>query len=115
MRERVPDTVPDDYKPMIFPLEYVPEEDSVRRLLFQKSDRCFHCGKRMYEDRSEVRFIIPSGYGGTNRAENLKLVCFQCCYDEDKRFWRNQDQGSRFLWLTLFGCICFLFVRWLFS
>lgn len=46
--------------------------------LFEKSERCTYCGDRLDFRTMSLDHILPVARGGTNRIENLHIVCMRC-------------------------------------
>lgn len=47
--------------------------------LFDKSDgRCMRCGREISKEDAVIDYIFPRIYGGSDRIENLRIVCNTC-------------------------------------
>ena len=55
--------------------------------------RCTSCGRANYEVALEVDHIAPRAAGGSNRLENLRLLCVDChrARHGGQRRWTWQD------------------------
>lgn len=56
--------------------------------LWKKSDgRCMQCGKQLEENDAVIDHILPRQYGGSDRPENLRLLCHKCnCVSANRPF-----------------------------
>ncbi len=64
------------------------DRSRVFKELWEKSDgRCMRCGKQLEENDAVIDYIFPRRYGGSDRAENLRLLCHECnCILADRPF-----------------------------
>ncbi len=74
------------------------DRSRVFKELWEKSDgRCMRCGKQLEESDAVIDHIFPRRYGGSDRVENLRLLCHKCNCILANRPFLNESEVQQYL------------------
>lgn len=79
-----------------FFLEYPPDWESRRAFVLARDGVCSNCGKSgSYRNKLHVHHVKQLGRGGTNRLDNLVLLCEKCHKEEHgvKKFGGEREEN----------------------